>query len=78
MTAPILQVEDLRTFFLRGAVWCGGTVDGVSFSIAKGEILGLVGASGSGKSLCFASDSGATRVFLQQSPHAVAFVEQLA
>jgi len=55
----VLQINDLRTLFpvSRGIV---GTllarphryvhaVDGVSFSVARGEILGLVGESGSGK-----------------------------
>ena len=50
MTAPLLQVEDLRLAF----DLAGGTVhpvDGVSFSIARGETLALVGESGCGKSL---------------------------
>ena len=45
----ILQIENLRTQFDSPA----GTVravDGVSFSIGKGETLGLVGESGCGKS----------------------------
>ncbi len=47
---PILEVDDLHThFFLkRGVV---KAVDGVSFSLARGEVLGLVGESGCGKSL---------------------------
>ncbi len=47
---PLLEVEDLRITFATGA----GTshpVDGVSFSIARGELLALVGESGCGKSL---------------------------
>ena len=46
----ILEVRDLRTwFFLRRGVL--KAVDGVSFSLRKGEVLGLVGESGCGKSL---------------------------
>ena len=47
---PLLEVDDLRTFFYTRS----GTVkaaNGVSFSLAKGEIMGLVGESGSGKSV---------------------------
>jgi oligopeptide/dipeptide ABC transporter ATP-binding protein len=46
----ILEVEDLHThFFLRRGVV--KAVDGVSFSLRRGEVLGLVGESGCGKSL---------------------------
>src|SRR4030043_1336765 len=46
----ILEVEGLKTYFYTesGVV---KAVDGVDFSIGKGEILGLVGESGCGKSV---------------------------
>jgi len=50
MTAPTLEVEDLRTWFdtRAGAI---KAVDGVSFSVARGRVLGLVGESGCGKTV---------------------------
>ena len=50
MGEKILQVMDLRTSFRtqRGEVTA---VDGVSFHVDRGEILGLVGESGCGKSV---------------------------
>ena len=50
MAETILEVKDLVTSFKteRGTV---KAVDGVSFRVNAGEILGLVGESGCGKSV---------------------------
>ena len=47
---PLLQVEDLKTYFFTedGIV---KAVDGVNFEVREGEVLGLVGESGCGKSV---------------------------
>jgi oligopeptide/dipeptide ABC transporter ATP-binding protein len=47
---PVLEVKDLRTYFhTRDGVV--KAVDGVSLSVRRGEVLGLVGESGCGKSV---------------------------
>jgi peptide/nickel transport system ATP-binding protein len=50
MSDPLLQVRDLKVQFLTedGAV---RAVDGISFDIQSGEVLGMVGESGCGKSV---------------------------
>ena len=50
MAEPLLQVRDLRTYFYTedGVV---KAVDGVAYDVQPGEILGLVGESGCGKTV---------------------------
>jgi peptide/nickel transport system ATP-binding protein len=66
MTAPLLQVSNLRVEFptRRGTLLA---VDDVSFSIAPGEVLGVVGESGAGKSL-----TGAAIIGLLEPPGRIA------
>ncbi len=50
MSTPVLSVRDLRVEFAsrRGTLHA---INGVSFDIARGEVLGVVGESGAGKSV---------------------------
>ena len=46
----LLEVKDLKTYFYTDA-GVGKAVDGVTFSLEKGKVLGIVGESGCGKSV---------------------------
>ena len=64
--APILEVKNLRVEFptRRGTLVA---VDDISFSIAPGEVLGVVGESGAGKSM-----TGAAVIGLIEPPGRIA------
>jgi peptide/nickel transport system ATP-binding protein len=65
-TTPLLSVRDLTVEFptRRGTL---RAVDGVSFDVAAGEVLGIVGESGAGKSL-----TGAAIIRLLEPPGRIA------
>ena len=71
MAVPLLQVQHLRVEFptRRGTLVA---VDDVSFDIAPGEVLGVVGESGAGKSL-----TGAAIIGLLEPPGRIASGEIL-
>lgn len=47
----ILEVKDLKTYFKTGPKKVVKAVEGVNFSLKKGKVLGIIGESGSGKSV---------------------------
>ncbi|MBN1866736.1 ABC transporter ATP-binding protein [Candidatus Sumerlaeota bacterium] len=55
---PLLEVEDLRTWFRASGDAVTRAVDGVSFAIERGRTMGLVGESGCGKSVTALSIMG--------------------
>ena len=46
----LLEVKDLKTYFYTDA-GVAKSVDGVTFSVERGKVLGIVGESGCGKSV---------------------------
>ena len=49
MAEPLLKAENLKKYFTVGRGKVLQAVDGVSFSVNRGQTLGLVGESGCGK-----------------------------
>jgi len=50
MTTPLLDIKDLKVTFQKEGQWIKA-VDGLSLTIHEGEVFGLIGESGSGKSV---------------------------
>jgi peptide/nickel transport system ATP-binding protein len=57
---PLLEVSSLRVSLTRRGLG-GVIVDGLSFSVAPGEVLGIVGESGCGKTITARSIAGLNR-----------------
>lgn len=48
--APILQIKDLTHIYSQGTPFEHKALDGVTFSVERGEFIGIIGHTGSGKS----------------------------
>lgn len=48
--APILEIRDLSHLYSAGTPFEHRALDGVSFSVERGEFIGIIGHTGSGKS----------------------------
>ena len=48
--APILQVQDLTHIYSAGTPFEHKALDGMNFSVERGEFIGIIGHTGSGKS----------------------------
>lgn len=76
MSQPLFEVKDLKKYFRAGKSLIRA-VDGVSFDIYPGEVVGVVGESGCGKTTCgrtvvglYAKDGGEV-LYKGQSVHAM-------
>ena len=64
----ILEVRDLKKYF-KSPTGTLHAVDGVNFSIRRGETLGLVGETGAGKTTTLHTVSGLRRDPVQRTGH---------
>jgi energy-coupling factor transport system ATP-binding protein len=47
---PVISVTDLRHVYMPGTLYERTALDGITLSVRKGEVLGIIGHTGSGKS----------------------------
>ena len=59
MSDPVISVRNLQVEFVTRRATLRA-IDGVSFDIARGEVLGVVGESGAGKSVTGAAIASTT------------------